>query len=183
MLKGERVTLRPVRRDDMEKQCEFNNDLEVELASGGDPPMPQPLERLLADFDKQAAEGGRDRGQFAIEVDGKLIGSCGLFNFNDTFRTAELGIIIGDKEYWGKGYGREAIRLLLEYAFKYHNLRRVYLNTTSVNERGLRCYRACGFVEEGRLREHAWGNGQYVDVVYLGILRREWEQGNGSASP
>jgi RimJ/RimL family protein N-acetyltransferase len=183
MLKGERVLLRAARREDMAKQCEFNNDLEVELTSGGDPPMPQPLERLLAEFDRQAGEGGRDRGQFIIEAGGKMIGSCGLFSFNDTFRTCELGIIIGDKDYWGKGYGREAIRLLLEYAFRYHNMRRVYLNTTATNERGLRCYRACGFVEEGRLREHAWGNGRYVDVVYLGILRSEWEAREGAETP
>ena len=176
MLKSERVTLRPVRRDDMETQNAFNNDLEVELASGGDPPMPQPIERLLAEFDKGAAEGGRDRGQFVIEADGAMIGSCGLFNFSDTNRTCELGITIGDKEYWGRGYGREAIGLLLEYAFRYHNLRRVFLNTAATNERGLRCYKACGFVEEGRLREHIWGNGAYHDVVYMGVLRREWEK-------
>ena len=59
MLKGDRVTLRGIRRDDLPRLCEFNNDIEVEVAGGGDPPMPQSLERLQAEWDKQASEGGR----------------------------------------------------------------------------------------------------------------------------
>lgn len=85
-----------------------------------------------------------------------------------------LGITIGDKEYWGKGYGREAIGLLLDYGFRLHNLRRIWLNTLSNNERAIRCYLRCGFIEEGRLRQHVWSNGDYVDEVSMGLLRDEW---------
>lgn len=176
MLKGERVTLRALTRADLPRLCEFNNDLEVELAGGGDPPMPQPLSRLEAEFDRNASEGGRDKGTFAIEADGQMIGICALFNFNHTARTCELGIAIGDKAYWGRGYGREAINLLLKYAFRYHNYRRVWLSTQAKNERAIRAYRACGFVEEGRQRQHVWSDGAYDDLVLMGILREEWEQ-------
>ena len=179
MLKGERVTLRAVRRDDLARLCEFNNDLEFELAGGGDPPMPQSLERLQAEFDKDSAQGGRNGAWFAIEADGKLIGQCGLFRF-DEFRgvahVCELAIGIGDQGYWGRGYGREAIRLLLDYGFRHWNLHRIWLTTNSSNERAMRCYKACGFVEEGRLRQHMWANGRYVDTVCMGILREEWEK-------
>jgi RimJ/RimL family protein N-acetyltransferase len=58
-------------------------------------------------------------------------------------------------------------------------MRRVYLNVNSTNERAMRAYRACGFVEEGRLRQHVWSDGAYIDLVYMGILREEWEQGGG----
>src|SRR5688500_17280994 len=116
MLKGKRVLLRSVRRDDLTRLCEFNNDIEVELAGGGDPPFPQSLERLHADYDKDISRGGRDPLWFAIESDGLFIGQCALFNFNDMNQTCEVGIAIGDKAYWGKGYGREAIMLLLDYS-------------------------------------------------------------------
>src|SRR5262245_65124723 len=111
MLQGERVLLRAMTRDDLVRQWEFNNDIEVELAGGGDPPMPQSFERLQADFDREAAKGGRDDASFAIDVGGQFIGGCGLFQFDPTAQTCELGIGIGDKAYWGQGYGRESGRL------------------------------------------------------------------------
>lgn len=174
MLYGEHVTLRSIRRDDLPLLCRFNNDVEVELAGGGDPPIPQSLQRLEADFDQEASKGGRDGSSFAIEADGKVIGQCALFRFNETGRHCELGITIGDKAYWGRGYGREAVNLLLDYAFRLRNLNRVWLTVLANNERAIRAYRACGFVEEGRLREHAWGNGAYVDLVAMGVLRDQW---------
>ncbi len=175
MLQGDKVTLRGVRRDDLPRLWEFNNDPEIELAGGGDPPIPQALERLQAEFDKQMAEGGRDGAWFAIEADGKFIGQCALFNLNTTSHACELGITIGDKEYWGRGYGREAVMLLLDYAFRLRNFRRVWLSVHGNNERAIRAYRACGFREEGRLREQMWSNGAYVDLVYMGVLWAEWQ--------
>jgi RimJ/RimL family protein N-acetyltransferase len=174
MLHGDNVTLRAMTRDDLPLIWRFNNDLAVELAGGGDPPMPQALERLTADFEREAAKGGRDEATFVIEVEEKCIGGCGLFEFNWTSRTAELGIAIGDKDYWGVGYGAEAVRLLVHYAFQYRNLRRVWLWVHGRNERAIRAYLSCGFIEEGRLRQHVWSNGEYDDAVYMGILREEW---------
>ena len=118
MLKGQKTLLRAMRRDDLPRLCAFNNDVEVELAGGGDPPMPQTLERLENDFNQAVAKGGRDGSSFAIEADNKLIGQCALFGFDDIAQSAELGITIGDKEYWGLGYGRDAIMLLLDYGFR-----------------------------------------------------------------
>ena len=175
MLHAQRVLLRSITRDDLERQCQFNNDVEVEVAGGGDPPMPQSLARLQAEYDQNVGRGGRDGAGFAIEADGKFIGQCALFNLDEVAHTAELGITIGDKAYWGQGYGREAINLLLDYAFRLRNIRKVWLRVNGNNERGIRAYRACGFVEEGRLRAHVWSNGQYIDLVQMGILRDEWQ--------
>jgi RimJ/RimL family protein N-acetyltransferase len=174
MLVGERVTLRSIRREDLARLWEFNNDVEVELAGGGDPPIPQARERLLAEFDQEVAKGGRDGARFAIEADGIFIGQCALFNFDETAATCELGITIGDKDYWGRGYGRESIRLLLDYAFRLRNFHKVWLRVQGNNDRAIRAYRGCGFVEEGRLRQHVFSNGRYHDQIYLGILRAEW---------
>ena len=180
MLSGEKVVLRGVRREDLPRIWAFNNDLAVELAGGGDPPIPQALERLQADFDRRAAEGGRDGFLFAIEADGVCIGQCGLHHPNEAARTAELGIAIGDRAYWGRGYGRDAVRTLLAYAFRHLNLERVWLWVHADNERAVGAYRACGFVEEGRLRRHAWSDGAFVDVLCMGVLRDEWETVVGS---
>jgi RimJ/RimL family protein N-acetyltransferase len=174
MLKGQKVTLRAMTRSDMERLCTFNNDVEVELAGGGDPPYPQSLERLLAEFDGEAAKGGRNGTQFAIEADGVFIGQCALFRFDDVAHTCELGIAIGDRGYWGKGFGSDAVRVLLDYAFRLRNLRKVYLTVNGTNMRAIRAYEKCGFREEGRLREQVWSNGAYIDLVQMGILRREW---------
>ena len=174
MLQVKNVLLRALRPDDLPRLCEFNNDVEVELAGGGDPPKPQSLARLQAEYDASVSRGGRDDAAFAVEADGALIGHCALFGFEPTAQTCELGITIGDKRYWGRGYGREIIRLLLDYAFRLRNQQRVFLKVHSRNERALRAYCACGFIEEGRLRRHVWSNGAYDDLVMMGILRTEW---------
>lgn len=180
MLKGEKVILRALERDELARVWAFNNDVEVELSGGGDPPMPQSLARLEYQFEEMARSGHRDGANFAIEADGKLIGQCGLRQpdgiVDTTAQTYELGIAIGDKTYWGRGYGRDAVRVLLDYAFRLRNAHRVWLKVNATNERGIRAYRACGFIEEGRLREHVWGDGRHIDLVLMGILRAEWEK-------
>ena len=174
MIQGKKVLLRAMHQDDLERLCTFNNDMDVELAGGGDPPLPQSLERLEAEFSEQNGSGGRDGTGFAIEADGTLIGQCALFSFDNVGHTAELGITIGDKAYWGKGYGAEALSLLVTYGFQMHNLHKIHLNVHARNERAIRTYRACGFVEEGRLRQHVWSNGSYDDLVQMGLLRGEF---------
>ncbi len=175
MLKGPRVELRAVNREDLPRLYQINNDVEIRLLGGGSPPMPRPLAYLQNKFDEESAKKG-DETWFGIWADGKLIGDCGLDHFDPTSHFCELGIGIGERDYWGKGYGRETIGLLLDYAFRLRNVRKVWLYTSGTNERAQRCYRACGFVEEGRLRQQDWNGGQYVDRVYMGIMREEWER-------
>lgn len=172
MFKGEKVNLRATTRDDMQQQWLFENDPELWFLDGG-APRPTKLESLLAHFDENASKGDENEVSFAIEADGRYIGHCSLHNFDERSRTCELSVEIGDKAYWGKGYGRDTIRLLLHYAFNHRNLNRVWLITHSENERAIRCYRACGFVEEGRLRQHIWLDGRFVDHVYMGTLKNE----------
>ncbi|MEM9951244.1 MAG: GNAT family protein [Chloroflexota bacterium] len=174
MLTGERIRLRALERDDLGLLHQFNNDLAVELAGGGDPPMPQSLARLEAEFDQRVASGGRNGKDFAIEANDTFIGICALFNEDNLARTTELGITIGDQHYWGKGYGRDALTLLVDYAFRYHNFRKVWLKVHASNARAVQAYERVGFTEEGRLREHVYSNGQYDDLIYMGILRSEW---------
>jgi RimJ/RimL family protein N-acetyltransferase len=140
MFKGERVTLRATRREDMQRQWASENDPELWFLDGG-VPRPTRMEALLAHFDKGTSSG--DDVSFAIEADDQYIGHCGLHSFDSAARCCELSIEIGDKAYWGRGYGREVVRLLLDYAFKHRNMNRVWLTTHSENERAIRCYRPC----------------------------------------
>lgn len=175
MLQGEKVRLRAIEREDLPTWWAFNNDVDVEIAGGGDPPYPQSLARLQAEFENDAARGGRDGPRFAIEADGHMIGQCAFFGMEPVARTAAIGITIGDQRYWGRGYGRDAIRVLVDYGFRLLNLHRIWLDVHGRNERAQRAYRACGFVEEGRLRRHVWSNGRHDDLVYMGLLHSEWE--------
>ncbi len=180
MLRGEKVVLRAMRREDLQRQWAFNNDVAFEVLGGGDPWEPQSFERLQAHFEENLSKGERDGASFAIEAEGTYIGGCGLFNFDWTGHTAELGIGIGDLAYQGHGYGRDAVRVLLDYAFRLRNLRKVWLTVNGDNARAIHAYGACGFVEEGRLRAHVWSDGRYIDLIYMGILA---DEGAAARSP
>jgi RimJ/RimL family protein N-acetyltransferase len=87
-----------------------------------------------------------------------------------------MGISLGDREYWGKGYGSDAMRLLLRYAFHELNLHRVSLNVFEYNPRAIRSYEKVGFVHEGRMRKFLNREGKRWDILYMGITRQEWER-------
>lgn len=178
MLHGERVTLRAVTREDIKTYWKFRNDVEIVLLADPLPPRPRSLEEMESDYDElQRHPSGNP--WFAIEADGKFIGQCILHNFDRAAGTCELGITIGERDYWAQGYGREVVGLLLDYAFRLLNLRKVWLTTNASNERAIRSYLACGFREEGRLREQYWIGGAYDDGIHMGILRTEWESRRG----
>ena len=179
MLRGSRVILRAVTPEDIETQHQFENDVELYLLDGS-VPQPRSSQQVQADFESMIKGG--DAIVFAIEADGEYIGNCELAEFNSTNQTCKLGISIGNRNYWGRGYGRDAVKLLLDYGFRYRNVRKVGLGVAANNERAIRCYRGCGFVEEGQLRQEIWINGEYIDRILMGILRSEWEAGNHSVT-
>jgi RimJ/RimL family protein N-acetyltransferase len=172
MLKGERVTLRAPRAEDALRQHEFEQD--IELGSLLCKPLRATnLEQAQA-FIAGLSQADENAAHFAIEADGLYIGYCSLFGLRHSLGNLSLEIVIGDRAYWDQGYGREAVRLLLRYAFHYLGRRRVGLMTHVKNERALRCFRACGFVEEGRPRQDFWYQGEYIDMVKMSMMREEW---------
>lgn len=113
---------------------------------------------------------------FAIRLrrDNRHIGSSGLHGISSRERHAEFGISIGERDCWDQGYGTAAARLVIDYGFNRLNLHRIFLRVFSHNERGIASYRKLGFVEEGRLRQHQWREDGWVDTVYMGLLREEF---------
>lgn len=107
-------------------------------------------------------------------ADDRLIGFVGLDGNVVPHKEAFVGIGIGDRKDWSRGYGTDAMRLALRYAFMELNLRRVSLNAFEYNPRGLRSYEKAGFRHEGRQRQYLKRDGKRWDLVYMGILREEW---------
>ena len=105
----------------------------------------------------------------------KLIGTVGLENIKSIERSAVLGVFIGEKDYRSNGYGTEAIKLILEYGFKYLNLHSIRLDLLDVNERAHKCYLKCGFKDTGCSRESIYLNGKYYDKLHMDILEDEFE--------
>ncbi len=112
-----------------------------------------------------------------VELEGGWtpIGTCAFHEVDWTHRSAEFGIVIGEKGQWNRGWGRKAVRLLLYQGFANLNLHRIYLHVFSTNPRAIRAYQAAGFSVEGRLREDIFQDGQYIDALVMGILRSEWQ--------
>ena len=104
-----------------------------------------------------------------------LIGSISIHNIDHLNRNAFIGIFIGEQEHRRKGYGAEAIRLLLEYGFATLNLHNIMLTVHADNAAAIACYQKVGFREVGRLPEWVFKGGKYVDKLYMGILAREFE--------
>lgn len=168
MLAGDLVTLRPIEPGDHPALAAFRNDLELSLLVGGPPPAPMPIASVVELHERRRASP--DEINFAITANdpaGLLIGQCGLFRHDVVSRTVELGIAIGARDYWGRGYGRETVLLLVDYAFRVRNIRKVCLTVNATNERAIRAYTAAGFTEEGRRIKHVWNNGEYIDVVLM----------------
>ena len=111
-------------------------------------------------------------------TDDQPIGFVELDGFNWAARHAWVGIGLGEREFWGKGYGTEAMQILLRFAFQEMNLNRVNLNVFEYNLRAQKSYLKCGFVEEGRTRKSMMREGKRWDAVYMGILKSEWEAKN-----
>ena len=104
----------------------------------------------------------------------RLIGNCGIFDINWRASSAEVGIFIGDKSCWNKGYGTEVMRLLLRHGFETLNLNRIFLRVDAANLGGIRAYEKAGFVHEGRFRQGTFQGGEYRDMLFMSVLRSEW---------
>jgi RimJ/RimL family protein N-acetyltransferase len=171
VLTGELVTLRPVEPGDHPLFTRFRNDVELQLFANNRPPVPLPATTVTERWEQLRTDGDAIGFTIVTTAGGDVIGHCALAGEQSVHRTAELSILIGDRRHWNRGFGREAVRLLVGYGFRYRNLRRVFLETKSTNERAIRAYRAAGFVEEARRRAHIWSDGAYVDLVMMGRLR------------
>ncbi len=170
ILRGPRVTLRPLGSGDLRRCVKWFSDPQVIQFLGRSGAV------TLAEEERWFREYGRraDEQIFAIEVDGRHIGNLGLHKVDRVHRKADVGIVIGDAAYWSKGYGTEAMRTVLAYGFGPLGLNKVSLEVLEFNVRAIRSYEKCGFVREGVHREDLLKDGHFLNVLRMSILAREF---------
>ena len=173
-LVGDKVALGPLRRDLLPLYQRWINDFEVTRTIGR-PMLPMTLEAEEAWY--AAASAGEREVTFTIYERATLrpMGNSGLMNIDHLRRTAEFGIMIGEKDCWGRGYGTETTRLVLDYGFNGLGLHNVMLRVYAHNRRAARAYERAGFRLIGRRRE-SWRIGDLVqDEIYMDCLATEFE--------
>ena len=182
LFKGKLVCLAGIDPEEVSKSfSNWNRDSEYRRLMDTEPP------RLYSDkATKEWLENHLEEDQahqywFAIRAleDDRLLGDIDLWISSWGNRDASVGIGIGEREFWGKGYGTDAMQLILRYAFTELNLRRVSLSVFDFNERAIRSYEKVGFRLEGRERQVVQREGQRWDILNMGILREEWMENNG----
>ncbi|MBN1937701.1 MAG: GNAT family N-acetyltransferase [Anaerolineae bacterium] len=173
-LVGQKCYLSPCSVDDAVRWTQWDNNLEVSIPLGDEAYTPYSLAKMQDILNDIAKNQSHIFGIVDLETD-ELIGRCMLFNVNHVDRNAMLGIVIGEKTYWGQGYGQDAIRLLLDYGFNLLNLNSVMLGAFEFNVRAMHCYQKIGFKEIGRRRQARIIAGHKYDVVLMDILAEEFE--------
>ena len=175
-IEGERIRLRPIEAADYPLLVQWGRDPELNRLLEGD--YPKSLDECPAWHQKVLSN--RHRQLFGIQlITGRLIGDVELDHIAWRSGDAELRIRIGEREHWDRGYGTEAVILMLRHAFLTLNLKRVYLRVFSFNERAIRCYRKAGFKREGVLVRRT-AAGQQREVMLMRILREEFLQSQPS---
>ncbi len=168
LLRGERVTLRSLAREDAETIVRWRSDPEVHAQMfAAAPPTLEGHRRWF-----ETVEERDDRLEFVIVENGsgRPVGTIGLSGIDRANRRAEYGILIGEADARGRGLASDASRLMLAHAFRGLGLHRVYLHVFGENEAAIRLYRTLGFAQEGILRHHAVKDGRYRDVVVMAII-------------
>jgi [ribosomal protein S5]-alanine N-acetyltransferase len=172
-LVGERIYLRPLDTDDLERCLRWINDPGITSTLTMRFPMSRSQEEswLLSHY--------KDQSNLSLAIviknDDQHIGNCGLHSIDYVNRNAEFGIMLGESDQWGKGYAPEAGQLIVNYGFKQLAMHRIYLNVYSHNNRAKRAYEKLGFVHEGIMRESYFRDGRYYDSLIMAILESEWD--------
>ncbi len=172
---GLNVVMRRHVPENLESFRRWYSDPEIaRLARYQEAPMrPEEIERFFA-----ARVLGTDALAMAIHerTGGRLVGTCAFSQLDGDNGSALYHITIGEKDVWGRGYGTEATRLMLDHAFGALGLHRVALFVFEFNERAIRAYKRCGFVVEGRSRESIHRDGQWWDELAMSLLESDWRR-------
>ena len=185
LLKGRLVRLSVVDPEEVSKSfASWNRDSEYKRLLDTDPPRLHSARKSKEWLEKEVGEMGETMYWFTIRgtEDDSLLGDITLDVTHWNTRDAFVGLGIGPREFWGKGYGTEAMQLILGYAFLEINLERVTLTVFEYNPRAIRSYEKIGFRHEGRLRGALLREGKRWDMLFMGIMREEWMQKYGNSN-
>lgn len=178
ILSGKKVSLGPIAEEDAEHFYSWLNDLEVSKGISTAHILPISLRAERDWFENKTLKRQDNERLFSIieNKSKKLIGNIALMDINQVNQNAELGIVIGNKKVWGKGYGSEAITLLLKYGFSTLNLFSIHLYVAGFNKHAIRAYERVGFKENGKFRKKVFMDGSFHDLHVMDILRSEFNK-------
>ena len=168
---GEKVYISPISTDDTDIFMNWINDPEIAYTTTFYTQVISLVQEK--EFVESLAKSGNTFSIVTKEND-KLIGNCSFHHTDEINRTAEIGIIIGEKEYQCKGYGTDALRLLLKFGFENRNYNNISLHVYSFNERAIACYEKVGFKKQGVCREALIRGNKKYDLIYMDILADEY---------
>ncbi len=178
-LKGENIFLNRIEANELKELCQLianwvNDGVVTYFMFTGQKPQNQ--EQVFNDFKKQLDAQNNVIFSIGDCETKKLIGYAGLYDIHPTARKAEFRILIGEKEFWGKGYGTEAAELITYYGFDRLNLNRIYLGYTADNKGAGKAYEKSGYLYEGTLKEDIYRNSRYYDTIRMAILKKDYQK-------
>lgn len=169
MITSSMIILRDKKVEDAWDDYAWETDPELARLDAA-PVLMMPYSQYLSDYTEEILHPWRNNRQFAIETpDGRHIGNCSYYNIDKYRGEAELGIMIGNRDYWDKGYGVEVITALVDHIFNWTNLDRIHLKTLDWNERAQKCFKKSGFIPCGQMERSGY------KFVLMEVHRRQWE--------
>ncbi|MFC1921057.1 GNAT family N-acetyltransferase [Chloroflexota bacterium] len=170
MITSSRIVLRDKTTADAWDDYAWETDPELARLDAA-PVLSIPYSHYLSSYTEELLHPYRNSRQFAIDTpDGKHIGNCSYYNIDKFRGETELGIMIGDRDYWDKGYGVEVIDSLIDHIFNWTNLDRIHLKTLDWNTRAHNCFKKCGFTPCGQIERSGYS------FVLMEIHRKNWEE-------
>lgn len=167
---GSKVKLRGKRLADAADDYAWQTDPELTRLDALSP-LTITFPEYLSGYATELRYPSSNRRLFAIDtLDGEHIGNCVYYGIDETKGEAELGVMIGNQDYWDKGYGADAVATLVSHIFREMTLKRIYLKTLNSNCRAQKCFQKCGFIPCGHLLRGGY------NFVLMGLLRRQWEE-------
>jgi len=170
MITGSEIKLRDKKLSDARNDYQWQTDPEL-VRLDAVPLLTTSFPQYLLDYTDELRYPTSTRHPFAIEtLDGKHIGNCVYYHINEAKGEAELGIMIGNRDYWNRGYGTDTVATLVNHIFLQTNLRRIYLKTLDGNQRAQKCFKKSGFVPYGHLVRDGY------NFVLMELHRKQWEE-------
>ena len=170
MIVGGKIKLREKRLADAPDDYAWQTD--PELAELDAAPLPTiTFPQYLAEYASELRYPSLTRYRFAIEtLDGKHIGNCSYYGIDETKSGAELGIMLGNRSYWDKGYGADAVATLVNHIFRQTKLNRIHLKTLVSNTRAQKCFKKCSFTPYRQLNKDG------CNFVLMELHRKQWQE-------
>lgn len=171
MIPGKRINLWALEKHDLLNNYSWGNNREL-IYLAGMSPYPKSSWEIERWF--ETAMNNPSGKIFAIKtLEGEYIGNIEISGIDWRIRKGELGLMIGDSNYWNKGYGEEAVMLLVNFAFDEMHLNRISANVLDFNKRAIKCFEKCGFIKEGISRSAFYSKGKYNNVIQFAVLSDE----------